>query len=186
MLIAHAFGSKLRVNYVQIHRLLAHTRMGGNEFITEMEVSLMLLSGVVHKLTVFADTHTTVRKLCVLVHECALDCLDGLYACDGPAFICFPKVRDIFAEGGEEIYIAHEAFLGFFVGRQSQAYACVLDHVPAMSAAERQLKRKQVKLAEEIDKLHKRLRVVKDELRALGGADEAGSSSDPPLAPSSV
>ena len=87
MLIAHAFGSKLRVNYVQIHRLLAHTRMGGNEFITEMEVSLMLLSGVEHKLTVVADTHATVRELCVLVHERALVCLDGLYASDGPAFI---------------------------------------------------------------------------------------------------
>ena len=35
---------------------------------------------------------------------------------------------------------------------------------------------------EEIDKLHKRLRVVKNELRALEGADEAGSSSDPPPA----
>ena len=160
--------------------------MGGNEFTTDMEVSLKLLSGVEHKLTVVADTHATVRELCVLVHERALECLDGLYECDGPQWLCFPRCKKTFAEGGEEIYIAHEAFMGFFVGRQSQTCAFVRRHVPAMSAAERQLKRKQVKLAEEIDKLHKRLRVVKDELRALGGADEAGSSSDPPLAPSSA
>ena len=81
----HAFGSKLRVNYVQIHRFLAHTRMGGNEFTTDMEVSLKLLSGVEHKLTVVADTHATVRELRVLIHERALDRLDGVYECDGIA-----------------------------------------------------------------------------------------------------
>ena len=150
MLIAHAFGSKLRVKNFQIHRLLARTRMGGNEFTTEMKVSLRLLSGVMHTLTPVADTHATVRELRVLVHQCALDRLDGLYECDGPEWIYFPDVKEELAEVGEEIYIAHKAFKGFFVGPQCTASATVLSHVPAMCAAERQLRRKRDKLAVEI------------------------------------